>query len=109
MDYGKYQYKKSRQERKQRTKQKKTEIKGVRISFRTAQHDLEVKVKQAEKFLNKGNKVKIEIILRGREKAHLDLAKDKLDEFIKLISPEVKVEQEAKKQPRGLNMVISKQ
>lgn len=109
MDYGKYQYQKTRQEREQRTKQKKIAIKGLRISLRIAPHDLAVKAKQAKKFLSKGDKVKIEIILRGREKAHLDLAKEKLDEFIKLISLEVKIEQEAKKQPRGLTMVISKQ
>ncbi len=108
MEYGKYQYQKSRQERQQRAKQKKTEIKGVRIGLRTSQHDLEIKAKQAEKFLIKGHKVKIELILRGREKAHLDLAKEKLDEFIKLISSEIKIEQEIKRQPRGLNMVISK-
>ena len=53
-------------------------------------------------------KVKIEIILRGREKAHPELAKEKLSQFIELIPLEIKVEQEAKKQPRGLNMVINK-
>jgi len=108
MDYGKYQYQKSRQERQKRAKQKKIEIKGVRIGLRTGRHDLEIKAKQAEKFLSRGHKVKIELILRGREKAHSDLAKEKLDDFIKLISEEIKVDQEIKKQPRGLNMVISR-
>lgn len=108
MSYGKFQYQKSVKQRHQKVKQKKTEIKGIRLSLRIGQHDLAIKAKQTEKFLNQGNKVKIEIFLRGREKAHLDLAKEKLNDFIQLIPLAVKIEQEIKKQPRGLNMVISK-
>ena len=51
MSYGKYQYEKSRKDKDQKSKQKKTEVKGIRISPRIGQHDLEFKVKQAEKFL----------------------------------------------------------
>jgi len=108
MDYGKYQYQKSREERQQKTKQKKIEIKGVRISLRTGQHDLEVKVKQANKFLDRGHKVKIEMILRGREKALLAIAKEKLNKFIELISPDIEIEKEAERQPRGLSVMVIK-
>ena len=109
MDNGKYQYQKSKQEKEQRAKQKKVEIKGVRISMRTGQHDLETKIKQIEKFLKKGDKIKIEMILKGREKSLFILAKEKLDQFIKLIPTEIKIEQEIKRQPRGLGMVIGKE
>jgi translation initiation factor IF-3 len=108
MDYGKYQYQKSKQEKEQRSKQKKIEVKGIRISLRTGQHDLETKAKQSEKFLNKGYKIRIEMILKGREKSLLDLAKEKLNQFIELIPLETKIEQEIKKQPRGLSVVIEK-
>jgi len=108
MDYGKYQYQKSREERQQKTKQKKIEIKGVRISLRTGQHDLEVKAKQANKFLDRGHKVKIEMILRGREKALLAIAKEKLNKFIELISPDIEIEKEAERQPRGLSVMVIK-
>ncbi len=108
MDYGKYQYQKSREERQQKTKQKKIEIKGIRISFRTSQHDLETKAKQANKFLDQGHKVRIEMILRGREKSLWQMAKEKLQVFIELISPEIKIEQEIRKQPRGLTVAITK-
>lgn len=107
MDYGKFQYQRSQEEKKKRTHQKKVEVKGIRIGIRTGKHDLETKVKQAEKFLKQGHKVKIEIILRGRENAHLNMAKEKLDEFIQLIPMKVKIEQEAKRQQRGFNMVIA--
>ncbi len=108
MDYGKYQYQKSREERQQKAKQKKIEVKGVRIGLRTGQHDLEIKAKQANKFLDQGHKVRIEMILRGREKALLEMAKGKLNNFIELISPEVKIEKEVEKQPRGLSMMVTK-
>ncbi len=109
MDHGKYQYQKSKDERKQKSKQKKTEIKGIRIGIRTGKHDLETKAKQAEKFLKKGDKVKIDIMLRGREKALFQLSKERLNDFIKMIPLEIKIEQEIKRQPRGLSMVIGKE
>ncbi len=108
MDYGKYQYQKAKEERQQKTKQKRIEVKGIRISFRISQHDLETKAKQANKFLDQGHKVRIEMILRGREKGLFEMAKEKLNKFIKLISPEVKVEQEIKRQPRGLTVGVTK-
>lgn len=108
MDHGRYQYEKSRKEREQKTKQKKIGVKGIRISPRIGQHDLEFKVKQAEKFLEKGYKVKIETILKGREKWLIEAAQEKINKFIELISLEIVFDQEIKKEPRGLIAVISK-
>jgi len=106
MDFGKYQYKQSAHKKKD--KPKKIEVKGIRLSLKIGQHDLMTKARQAVKFLNRGHKVKIEMRLRGREKAHFDLAKEKLEEFIRLIPLEVILEQEIKKQPNGFNLVIAK-
>ena len=108
MEYGKYQYKKSKEEKDQKNKQKRVEIKGIRISMRTGQHDLETKIKQIEKFFEKGDKIKIDMILKGREKSLFNLAKEKLTQFVELIPSETKIEQEIKSQPRGLSIVISK-
>lgn len=108
MEYGKYQYKKSKEEKDQKNKQKRVEIKGIRISMRTGQHDLETKIKQIEKFFEKGDKIKIDMILKGREKSLFNLAKEKLTQFIELVPSETKIEQEIKSQPRGLSIVISK-
>ena len=107
MDYGKYQYQQSRLDRANKAKQKKIDIKGIRIGFRTDDHDLEVKRTMAEKFLKKGQKVKIEIFLRGREKAHQDLARKNLENFVKKISIPFKSEQEIKKYPSGFNTIIA--
>ena len=109
IDFGKYQYQQTKKQREQRAKQKKMGLKGIRISLRTGQHDLEMKARQADKFLEKGHKVRLEIILRGREKTHQDLAKEKLESFRKLITRETIIEQEIKKYPRGLSMTIAKQ
>jgi len=107
MDFGKFQYQKSRQERQNKSKQKKFEIKGIRLGVRTDDHDLNFKRNQTEKFLKKGNKVKIEIILRGREKAHQDLARTNLINFLKSIITDYKVEQDIKRFPGGFNVIIT--
>jgi len=109
MDFGKFQYQKSREERQHKAKQKKSEIKGIRLSVRTDEHDLDFKKNQTEKFLTKGNKVKIEIVLKGREKAHGDLARKNLIEFVKSISVPNKTEQEIKRFPGGFNVIITSQ
>lgn len=107
MDYGKYQYQQSRLDRVNKAKQKKIDVKGIRIGFKTDEHDLEVKKTMAEKFLKKGQKVKIEIFLRGREKAHQDLARTNLENFMKRISVPFKPEQEIKRYPGGFNAIIA--
>jgi len=107
MDFGKFQYQKAKEEQQQRSKQKKTEIKGIRLGLKTDDHDLDVRKKQAEKFLSQANKVKIEIRLRGREKAHQPLARETLNSFIMSISVPSKIEQEIKKFPGGFNVIIA--
>lgn len=109
MDFGKFQYQQSKQDKNNKAKQKKSEIKGIRIGVRTDDHDLDFKKEQAEKFLQKGNKIKIEITLRGREKAHQDLAKSNLEEFVKNITTPNKIEQEIKRFPGGFNTIIAPQ
>lgn len=107
MDFGKFQYQQSRQERSGKAKQKKVDIKSVRIGLKTDDHDLEVKKGQIEKFLQKGHKAKIEIVLRGREKAHQDLARKNLEDFLKTISTPYKIEQPMKRFPAGFNVIIT--
>lgn len=106
-DYGKFQYQKNKQDRVSKTKQKKVETKGIRIGVRTDKHDLEFKKKQAEKFLSKGNKVKIDIVLRGREKAHQDLARENLKGFVASIEVAHRFEEEIKRFPGGFNTIIA--
>lgn len=107
MNYGKYLYRKAKEDRLQKAKQKKIEVKSMRISVRTGDHDLAFKAKKVKEFLEDGDKVKIEIVLRGREKQHFDLAKEKLMKFLGELG-EVKFEQEIKRVPQGLIVVVGK-
>lgn len=106
-DYGKFQYIKKKQTRLASAKQKKVELKGIRIGLKTGVHDLSFKKKQAEKFLEKRHKVKIEIILKGREKAHQGIAQNNLKEFADKISVPHKIEENIKRSPRGFDIIIA--
>lgn len=106
-NYGKFQYTQSKQDRQSKAKQKKTGTKGIRLGVRTDEHDLNFKKKQAEKFLSKGHKVKIEMRLRGREKAHQNLAIENIKKFVDNIDIPYKVEDDVKRFPGGFNMVIA--
>jgi translation initiation factor IF-3 len=112
MDYGKYLYREEKEERKQKSKQKKDVLKTVRISLNTGFNDLKIKAEKADEFLKEGLRVQVELVLRGRakyQKTFSDLGKQKIENFLKLISVPVKVISELKKQPRGLNVTITKQ
>ena len=105
IDYGKYKYIQEQKEKKQQSSQKKSEIKGVRIGLATSAHDLAIRIRQIDKFFKEGHKVRVEMKLRGREKAHFDLAKTKLELFINTI-PRAKKEDIIKRSPQGLSINI---
>lgn len=106
IDYGKYKYTQEKKEKKQQAHQKKTEIKGIRIGLTTSPHDLEIRAHQIEKFFKEGHKIRVEMKLRGREKAHGDLAKEKLESFLSMIAGGVRKEEEIKRSPQGISVTI---
>jgi translation initiation factor IF-3 len=87
--------------------QKQSEVKGVRIGFRTDKHDLEVKRKQAEKFLKARNIVKVALIFKGRELAHVDKAREKLKKFAETLEEIANVEEGPKRQGNNLIMILT--
>lgn len=107
IDYGQLKYRMKKQQQKQKSKAKKIEVKGIRIGFQTNEHDLEFKANTADKFLKQGNSVKIEMVLKGRERAYLKLAFEKLEKFVKeYIETKIKIEQRPKKMGRGIVMTV---
>ena len=85
LDFGTFKYQKAKEQRVQKAHAKKVEVKGIRLSVKIGVHDLEVRLSKALEFLADGDKLKIEIILRGREKAHGELANERINDFIKKI------------------------
>lgn len=105
IDFSKflYQFKKAK---KNKPQQIKTKI--IRFSVRIAEHDLNVKANQASKFLSKEYKVQVFLTLKGREKEHKDLAKEKLQEFLNKIKEEYAIETPLKETPAGLTILLRK-
>ena len=111
MDYGKYIYREEKEERKQKAKQKKDTAKTIRISLNAGLNDLKIKAGKSDAFLKEGLKVQVELILKGRakyQKTFTDLGKQKIEDFLKLITVPTKIISELKKQPRGFNIMIIK-
>lgn len=110
IDYSKLRYQEEKAKRQEKAKQKKIEIKGIRLSLRIGKGDLDIRVKRAVKFINQEDKVKIEMILRGRERQHTDLAKKIARDFIDQVHQEVgvKIEQNISILGGRLSAIFSK-
>lgn len=111
LNYGQFQYQQSRKNQAQKSHLKKLETKGIRISFKIGQHDLELRENQAIKFLNKGNKVNIEMILRGREKKYAKEAFEKVMTFLNSIKQKIaiNIETPPKKLGNQISAIIAPQ
>ncbi len=104
MNYGKFKFEQSKKEKEARKKQKSFELKEIRITPNIDTHDFDFKVKNAQKFLEDGNKVKITVRFRGREMNYIKLGEEVLNNFITNLS-EIAI---AEKRPilEGKNMFI---
>jgi len=107
MDYGKYIYYQDKLERKQKKSQHKTEIKGLRIGFRTGDHDLEVRSKQARGFLGDRDLVKVTMMFRGREIAYEKLGREKMDKFVAGLMDIADLETPPKRQGNSLILILT--
>ncbi len=76
LDYGKYKYEQQKKANQARKKQKTVEVKEVKMSPRIEQNDYDVKLRNARRFLESGNKVKVSMRFRGREMAHQDIGRE---------------------------------
>ena len=86
MDYGQFKYEKEKKAHKQKVQQKKVDTKGIRLSVRISKHDFNFRIEQAKKFLQKGHKLKIELVLKGREKQHPWKARETINNFAQELS-----------------------
>lgn len=111
MDFGQFQYQQEKAARIKKAHQKETKIKGVRLSIRIGTHDLGIRKRQTLEFLDNGDKVKVEIILKGREMQQGALAFELLKKFIDEVNAQVavKFDQEPERQGRSVTAIIFKQ
>lgn len=86
MNYGKYKFEQSKREKEAKKKQKALEVKEIRVTPNTEEHDFNFKLKNAKKFLESGSKVKITVRFRGRELNYIKLGEDILNRFIDELS-----------------------
>ena len=100
IDYGKYRYELAK-------KQKTVEVKEVRLSPNIDTNDLNTKVNNAKKFIQKGNKVKVTLRFRGREMAHMQTSKHILDDFAEMLKDVAAIEKPAKLEGRSISMVLT--
>jgi len=107
MDYGKFRYEQSRKERESRRNQHVVELKEVRIRPKIDDHDLATKGRQAAKFLDGGDKVKMTVTFRGREMAHPDIGKGLLDQLADMLRPHGLIEQTPRLEGRAMTMMLN--
>jgi translation initiation factor IF-3 len=107
LDYGKYRYEQTKKEREARKHQKQAELKEVRLKPKTDDHDLEIKAKQARKFLLAGDKVKFTVRFRGREMAHPDIGREMLEQIAEQLRDVATIEQRPLMEGRALSLMLA--
>ncbi len=107
VDYGKYKFEQEKKAREAKKKQHTSEVKEVKMRYKIEDHDYQVRLSQAERFLKAGDKVKATIMFRGREIQHSDLAETLLKRMATDLQELGEVQQAPKKEGRTMMMLLS--
>ncbi len=107
MDYGKYKFEQEKKAKEAKKKQHTAEVKEVKMRYKIEPHDYQVRVNQAVRFLNDGDKVKATITFRGREIQHSDLAEELLKRMAIDLQEVAEVQQAPKREGRNMMMLLS--
>ncbi len=107
MDFGKYRYEQQKREKEAKKKQKVISIKEVKLRPNIEQHDFDVKLKNALRFVEEGNKVKVTIMFRGRELSHPELGKEVLGRVAEALGDRVSIERNAKLEGKNMTMIVA--
>lgn len=107
MNYGKYKFEQSKREKESKKKQKTFELKELRVTPNIEEHDFSFKVKNAQKFLSDGNKVKITVRFRGRELNYIKLGEQVLNKFIEELSEVATVEKKPLLEGKNMFIILS--
>ena len=107
MDYGKYKFEQEKKAKEARKKSHQTEVKEVKMRYKIDQHDYQVRISQATRFLKAGDKVKCTVIFRGREIQHTALAETLLKRMAKDLEEKAEVQQSPKREGRNMIMFLT--
>ena len=107
MDYGKYRFEAAKKEKEARKNQNVVSVKEIRLSPSTDLHDLNTKVNQARKFLEKKDKVKVTVRFRGREVAYAASGEEMLDKFAQAVEDIGIIDKKPKLEGKNMFMFIS--
>jgi translation initiation factor IF-3 len=106
IDWGKYNYQRTKQQQKSRKSSKQLELKQMRVGLKIGAHDLSIKLRKVSEFLEAGHKVKITVIYRGRELAHKELGFKLAERIQEQLGDEVVTDQAPQFAGRQLNFVV---
>lgn len=107
MDYGKFKYEKEKKEREAKKKQHNADVKEVKMRYKIDDHDYQVRVNSARRFLQSGDKVKATVTFRGREIQHTNLAEDLLKRMAEDLQEVAELQQAPKREGRNMMMLLS--
>ena len=107
MNYGKFRFEQSKREKEAKKNQHVVEIKEIRMSPGIDVGDFNTKLKNAQKFVADGNRVKVSVRFRGREMAHTDIGKDLLDRFAEQCAEVANLDKPAKLEGRMMSIFLS--
>ena len=108
MNYGKYKFEQAKREKESKKNQKVLETKELRITPNIEQHDFEFKAKNARRFLEDGNKVKITVRFRGRELNYVKAGEDTLNKFVDTLSDISTVEKKPLLEGKNMFVILAK-
>ena len=110
LDYGKYKYEMAKRAKEAKKKQHVVEVKEIKVRYKIDVHDYEVRLKNVRKFISQGNKVKIVVMLRGREMQHSNLAFELAERFINdLANDPIQVEKKPLLEGRNVTLYLAPQ
>lgn len=109
IDYGKYRYQITKKERESKKAQHQAKLKEIKVKPNIDEHDLMTKIKRAREFIEKGNKVRVTCMFRGREMAHPELGEKVTERFVQELEDIAQIEAPPRRMGRNLSLVLAPQ
>lgn len=107
LDYGRHKFEQEKKARESKKKQHVQDVKEIKMRYKIEEHDFQVKLKHAQKFLTDGDKIKVLIVLRGREMQHADMAIDLMNRFAEDLKDLGAMDREPKLEGKSVIMILN--